>query len=125
MAYVNHGSWIADCPAPTCDSAEPLMPGQRDVQCRDEDCGQIAPVVWPPNLMEIGEVLAERPIPADRNWFPKGHPWAARGGFPEGQTPAELREENEVVAKMRAEQGYDEEREEWLMAERAAQRDGR
>lgn len=103
-AYVNHGRWVADCPADECLSAELLMPGTTTVLCGE--CGNHGPVKWPPpeTVADIGEVLSRRPIVADRNWFPQGHPWAADRGFPVGQSRTELLAENDEVARRRAEQ---------------------
>lgn len=75
-ARVHRSMWIVDCP---CSSALRLEPGERWFVCWD--CGAGADVIWPPNLDDIAYVLAMRPIPDTRNWYPH-------------ETVAELLEEN-------------------------------
>lgn len=89
-AYVNHGRWIADCPA-DCGSARQLQPGEHMYQCGE--CLLVCTVDWPDDADDIWEALMERPIPKFRNWFPHQHDLALRANLPHGQTPAELREE--------------------------------
>lgn len=97
MAYVNHGRWIADCPREWCNNAERVdherlaaMGGQfRCTECLFE-----APVAFPPHRDEIDAILALRPVPATRNWFPADHSLATRSGTPHGQSAVDLVEEN-------------------------------
>ena len=49
---------------------------------------------WPPDADAIWEVLAVRPVPHTRNWFPSGHKLALRSGAVHGQTVADLIAEN-------------------------------
>ena len=103
-ARVNHGRWIADCPRRHCANAIRLKPGEPTFHCSGEGgCHLITPIVWPPNADAIWEALAERPVPATRNWYPDGHVEAVRLNLPHGQTPADLREE--TVQHMREEVG--------------------
>lgn len=100
-AYVNHGRWLADCPA-GCNSAMLLAPLQRAFVCGTFDpagqrfvggCGVTADVDWPADAVWIWDALLERPDPRNRHWFPAGHELAVRCGLPDGQTPAALRAE--------------------------------
>lgn len=102
-AYVYEGQWVADCPA-GCGSVEFLytqsrMNGPRDVrrtffQC--SYCGYASDhMVWPRREHEIIEILMRRPVPRNRNWYPKDHPVAIQFRLPHGQTPEDLRAENE------------------------------
>ncbi len=92
IAYVNHGRWQADCVYPHCSNAEALAARQSVFYCTN--CRHIAEVVWPRDVEEITIVLAARPVPQTRNWAPAGHRQAVFDGFSEGQTVADLREEN-------------------------------
>lgn len=76
---VNWGQWIWDCSEPHCNNAEGMTPGQAEVVC--SNCGRIASVVWPAGVFEIERVLALRPVPQTRNWYP-------------GETVADLNREN-------------------------------
>lgn len=91
-AYVNHGRWIADCTRPYCANAEKLALGQPLFHC--SNCQQIAEVEWPPDADGIWSVLAKRPVPQTRNWFPSGHDLALRSGTQHGQSVADLEDEN-------------------------------
>lgn len=92
QAYVNHGRWVAYCPRPECNNAEQLQPMQWMFEC--SNCRLALPVDWPPNAGEIWYVLAFRPVPQTRNWYPRDHFKAVEAGIPHGETPDELREEN-------------------------------
>lgn len=95
-AYVNFSRWVADCPM-ECGGALELAPGMLLFAC--PECKTMSEIEWPPNADEIWEVLQERKVPRTRNWFPSGHVIALKGGYPHGQTPAQLRDEtaeNEV-----------------------------
>lgn len=93
-ARVNHGRWIADCPRRYCANAIRLKPRQGTFHCGGEGgCQLMAPIEWPSDADELWAALAERPVPATRNWYPHGHVEAVRLRLPHGQTAAELREE--------------------------------
>lgn len=70
FAYVNHGRWVADCPA-GCGGAELA----RDVVFMCRECGNVAtrhrpvPLVWPAeeDLRAIEAALVVRPV-LNRNW---------------------------------------------------------
>lgn len=68
-ARVNHGRWLADCPA--CNGAELVALGRRFV-CQAPGCGAQADVRWPaaPTKAKIEALLALRPGAAQRNWTP-------------------------------------------------------
>lgn len=94
VAYVNYGRWCADCPRPHCANAVKLEPHQATFHCGGPDgCQLMAEIEWPVDADEIWEALAERPVPATRNWAPVGHRQALVTGFPSGQTVAQLRDE--------------------------------
>ncbi|MDK1473615.1 hypothetical protein QNO07_09305 [Streptomyces sp. 549] len=103
-AYVYCGDWVADCPR-ACGNVEhlyahanPRNPASpRTVplpEFRCSYCHQTAPIDWPPNLTDITAVLALRPVPHTRNWYPAGHDTAVRHRVPHGQSITELRAEN-------------------------------
>lgn len=102
-AYVYSGDWVADCPR-ACGNVEHLYapiskrPGApRTVRLPSFACSYCtmqAPIDWPPHMSEITAVLALRPIPHTRNWYPAGHPTAVRFRVPHGQSVEELRDEN-------------------------------
>lgn len=102
-AYVYNGEWVADCPRPGCGNVEFLYRpsrrgGPRDVvqsvyQC--SYCGMQADITWPDNQHAILAVLARRPLPNTRNWYPTDHPVAVRFGLPHGQSIKDLEGENE------------------------------
>lgn len=92
LAHVNHGRWIAMCPRPDCTNAEGLEPRQVTFHC--SMCKLIAHLEWPANPDGITEVLAQRPVPNTRNWYPKDHEFAIRARIEHGQTVADLIAEN-------------------------------
>lgn len=103
-AYVYNGEWVADCPR-GCGNVEflfarirPADPNSpRTVQLTEFGCSYCkatASIDWPPNMADITAVLALRPIPHTRNWYPDGHETAAKYGVPHGQSVDELRAEN-------------------------------
>lgn len=111
-AYIYGGDWIADCTREGCASAEFLMePIRRNAPAHPignprtvrkpmfhcSYCGQTAAIDWPdPRLMaELESVLALRPLPHTRGWYPADHANAVKWGVPHGQTPDQLREENQ------------------------------
>lgn len=103
-AYVYSGDWVADCTRTGCANVEHLFTkthpnGPRMVPkpfftC--SHCGQEAQIDWPPTetMHEILAALAKRPIPGNRNWYPRDHETAVRFGVAHGQTVEELREES-------------------------------
>lgn len=91
-AYVNHGRWIADCPA-ECGSALALQPHDTTYHCRE--CKTLSAIEWPKDPDGIWEALMRRPFARNRNWFPEGHDLALRGGMPHGQTVKDLDDETE------------------------------
>jgi len=111
-AYVLRGHWVADCPA-NCGQTQWVFRGHvnhegfpchcvggnatREPQWYCRNCHLIAEIEWPPGsaMDDIMEVLLLRPNPVNRNWYPAGHDIALRFNLPHGQTPADLREENE------------------------------
>jgi hypothetical protein len=101
-AYVYHGDWVADCP--TGDNGtehmfRPTQPGAPRTQRVDffhcSYCGHQAFIDWPDNWLDISQVLAQRPHPDNRNWYPKDHPVAVRHRIPHGQSVRDLLAENE------------------------------
>lgn len=94
LAYLNHGRWIAECPAPDCYDARMLTPGDTGMVCVRAHASSVR---WPGNAEAIAEAVATRPEP-NRNWFPDGHPLAAVIGQPTGQTVEDLREETRLFA---------------------------
>lgn len=88
LAYVNHGRWVADCTRPYCSGAEALTPKQLAFHC--SNCHQLDEITWPHNADEIFEVLAERPVPQTRNWYPLDHPLALKFKLPHGQSVEDL-----------------------------------
>ena len=108
-AYVYSGDWVADCPRPGCANTEFLhrasrRGGPRDVrvpfyQC--SHCGMQAGVAWPDDPHAILAVLARRPLPGTRNWYPTDHPVAVRFGLPHGQSVRDLVEEGEAHGVVR------------------------
>jgi len=105
QARVNYGEWIADCPA-KCGNAEYVtgkdprhrgVAGTRGARYQAfvcTHCGYRCPIYWPPNYEDITEVLDQRPLPGNRNWWPIGHPQAVICGVPTGQSVRELLAEN-------------------------------
>jgi hypothetical protein len=110
LAYVYSGDWVADCTRPGCGGAEflyalihptrPPGPGNprsvRKAAFHCSSCAQLAEIEWPDEalMQEIQEILAQRPIPHTRNWYPADHPGAVKFRIEHGQSAADLREEN-------------------------------
>lgn len=99
-AYVYTGLWVADCPR-GCNNTERLfedLPNhlqKRKIGFNCSYCHYSTPhVEWPSNTREIESVLKLRPIPHNRNWYPKDHDIAVRFRIPHGQTIDELKQEN-------------------------------
>jgi hypothetical protein len=104
-AYVYAGDWVADCPQAGCGNTEHLfdrtnrrdpnsprtVPKSRFV-C--SNCQVSTPIAWSQDMAEITAVLALRPIPQTRNWYPRDHDIALRFRIPHGQSVDDLREEN-------------------------------
>ena len=101
-AYVYEGEWVADCAA-GCNNVEylfrPASPnGPRTIRLdfyMCSYCGNRSFIDWPRNMLEISQVLAQRPIPSTRNWYPQDHPVAVKFRIPHGQSVRELIDENE------------------------------
>lgn len=103
-ALVYGGDWIAECPRPGCSNAEhlfqPRFPGgPREIRQQFFACSYChftGPISWPDDqVMEgIAAVLATRPLPHTRNWYPTDHPTAVAAHIPHGQTVRQLLEEN-------------------------------
>lgn len=112
QAYVYHGNWIAECSRDGCSNAEFLFwlryadrpasaANPREVRkgaflCTN--CGGLDTVDWPEEgfVRELDAVLAARPVPDTRNWYPAGHPVAVTCRLPHGQSLAEVRAESEA-----------------------------
>lgn len=110
QAYYYSGDWVADCPREGCSNAEFLfdvaMPGYpagpgnprsvRKGAFACTNCQALATVVWPDDgfMAQVADMLALRPVPSTRNWYPAEHPGAVRFRIAHGQSLAELREEN-------------------------------
>jgi len=90
-AWVYGGAWVADCPS-GCGNVESLAP--EATACHCGYCRRLSDIEWPDARAEIMAVLARRPVPHTRNWFPAGHDLALRAGLPNGQTVAELLDES-------------------------------
>lgn len=91
LAYVYSGMWVADCPR-GCNNTEIL---HRTTEYHCTYCSfSTDHVVWPENKEQIDAVLGLRPIPHNRNWYPKDHPVAVRFRIPHGQSVADLKQEN-------------------------------
>jgi hypothetical protein len=98
------GDWVADCPS-GCKNTEHLYTrinprdasSARTVQVSEYRCSYCkatAGIDWPPHMADITAVLALRPVPHTRNWYPKDHDTAVRARIPHGQSVDELRAEN-------------------------------
>jgi hypothetical protein len=109
-AWVYAGEWVADCPRPPdpitkkgCGGVEFLYQPQRPNGPRTlrkpifmcSNCGWQAVIDWPANEHAIMQVLARRPLPQSRNWFPADHPLAVNSRIPHGQSVQDLEDENE------------------------------
>lgn len=101
-AYVYHGDWVADCP--TGDNGtehlfRPAQPHGPRVLRADfftcSYCGHQSFIEWPEDMLGITQVLAQRPLPGTRNWYPAGHPVAVRHNIAHGQSVRELLAESE------------------------------
>jgi hypothetical protein len=58
-------------------------------------CGTVTTsIAFPQNADEIEDVLNLRPVAMTRNWYPAGHITAVTHGIEDGQTVAELIQEN-------------------------------
>lgn len=82
VARVDHGRWLADCPA--CNAGIALTPGVAEAYCFGHGCGHVfTTVTWPAaaTVDEIERTLRARPKVATRNWLPT-------------QTIEDLRQEN-------------------------------
>lgn len=118
-AYLNHGRWVADCPAAGCTDARAVYPEGRDgspspVRVLEQVCkgGHAFTIEMPPADIEAQLVaaVAERLSDQRKNWFPRNHPLALALNMPHGQSVRELREETqageaadaEVLAQRRA-----------------------
>jgi len=101
-AYVYHGDWVADCPRDGCGNVEFLFdqvsPGGpralRKGQFYCTYCKLIGEIEWPQQMEEIIGILMVRPIPHTRNWYPAEHPTALKFRIENGQSLADLRDEN-------------------------------
>lgn len=102
-AYVYAGEWVSDCPRAGCGNVEylytPSVPGGarhlRKPIFLCSNCGMQAVIDWPDHEMEILSVLSRRPVPQNRNWYPKDHPVAINFRLEHGQSIRDLLDENE------------------------------
>lgn len=113
LAYLNYGRWVADCPVDWCADSRALHPEDRygnpsPEPVHDTVCaaGHAFRIEAPPARAraQLEQAVADRPLPQDRGWYPKGHAWAETHGYPTGQTVEDLRRESEEVASARAAQ---------------------
>jgi hypothetical protein len=109
-AYFYRGRWVGDCPVPECKNAEyltvePLFANRYTAEsrwdrkdyfiCSNLQCGTVTQsIVFPQDAGEIEDVLNRRPMALTRNWYPAGHITAVSHGIEDGQTVAELIQEN-------------------------------
>lgn len=106
-AYAYHGNWVADCPREGCGNVEHLfglmMPRDpasprtiRHTVFHCTYCTMEAEIDWPSDeqMHQILSVLMLRPVPHNRNWYPKDHPVAVRFRIPHGQSVQDLIDEN-------------------------------
>lgn len=69
--YANHGRWIVECP--DCRNAQ--LACKTDLRFLCDQCGNVAagklwrPVVWPPDVNGIENLLKNRPV-ENQNWYP-------------------------------------------------------
>jgi len=76
-AYMNWGRWVAQCPG-GCNCAMELERGQPEYDCRPAHAKSGRPccavmhglVIWPEDAARVEEILARRPLLANRNWSP-------------------------------------------------------
>lgn len=71
VARVDHGRWLADCPA--CNAGIALTPGVAEAFCFGSGCGhRFTNITWPDeaSVDEIERTLRARPKVATRNWLP-------------------------------------------------------
>lgn len=107
-AYVYSGDWVADCVRTGCGNVEylytPSVPGGvrhlRKPIFMCSNCGAQAVIDWPDHEMEILSVLSRRPVPQNRNWYPKDHPVAVNFRLEHGQSIRDLLDENEAHGVM-------------------------
>jgi hypothetical protein len=109
-AYVYRGRWVGDCPVEGCKNAEyltvePLYANRYSKEsrwdrkdyfiCSNRQCGTVTQsIVFPHDADDIENVLNLRPLAMTRNWYPAGHITAVQHGVEDGQTVAELIQEN-------------------------------
>ena len=109
-AYFYRGRWVGDCPVPECKNVEyltiePLYANRYSTEsrwdrkdhfiCSNLQCGTVtSSIAFPPDADEIEDVLNLRPVALTRNWYPAGHITAVSHGIEDGQTVAELIQEN-------------------------------
>ena len=111
-AYLYCGDWVADCSRPGCSSTEHLYalrspgkpPGpmnprsEKASMFRCSNCLHLDWIDWPdPEFMAAAAaVVALRPVPQNRNWYPKDHPVAVAFHLAHCQTLADLVAENDA-----------------------------
>lgn len=69
QAWINQGSWAANC---ECGGSLIAEPGEPYIcpDCVNAAQGGLArPVIWPDEKKNIEAVLEERPFPRNRNWL--------------------------------------------------------
>lgn len=89
-ARINHGKWIADCPAESCPGAELVVVSDPRFFCmscdnRDFD-GQWLRVQLPAEWDQISRILGDRPWPTIQHWSP-------------GETVSDLLDENRSLGR--------------------------
>lgn len=95
IVYINWGRFIAEC---ACGDAREVTPGQTSDTCFN---GHPLTLVWPDGIESVVTALAGREE-RRRNWFPAGHPVAVATGQPNGETPAELADEQAAFEQQEA-----------------------
>lgn len=106
VAHINWGRIVAECPRPRCSWAYPLKPGQDAQVCQTENgdgCRYAGTVEWDRDFAAILTELQLRPVEADRNWAPKGHPQTYQSRTPDGRFIADVHPGGETLADIRAE----------------------
>lgn len=114
LVAIYQGLTVAYCPRSGCTNVElifdeppvrtpgwvppqeiyrPRKDAARPEVFRCSSCHHVAPLEWPDDYEAVARELERRPVPQNRNWYPRGHPWAVRSGVPDGQSVRELREE--------------------------------